>query len=222
MEEKQLTPAPINTETKLAQFIDEMTLGDYIKQVNSRVLTHTYWMYNCLCLLSYAIDDNWMRLEIVQGENKDRDDVIKALEEWMEPTNSMYIVQPDTSQPNTYRFYFAEGWENLTPAPIDGKNVTSDFTEAFHNGECMKRIDGKIHFEYFVLRDCLCEIVYTFGNHRFVVRPIAGGPKQESLCREYFQRIVDDMNGVNKSPGLSVKTFGNGTYGFYFSPETLE
>ena len=113
MEEKQLTPAPINEETKLAGFIDEMTLGDYIKKVDYRVRTYTYWVYNCLCLLSYAIDDNWMHLEIVQDEDKDRNDVIKALEQWMEPTNPMYIVQPDTSQPNTYRFYFAEGWAAL-------------------------------------------------------------------------------------------------------------
>ena len=52
MEEKQLTPAPINEETKLAWFIGEMTLEDNIKNVNYRVHTYTYWMCNCLCLLS--------------------------------------------------------------------------------------------------------------------------------------------------------------------------
>lgn len=222
MEEKQLTPAPINEETKLAGFIDEMTLCDYIKKVDYRVRTYTYWVYNCLCLLSYAIDDNWMHLEIVQGEDKDRNDVIKALEQWMEPTNPMYIVQPDTSQPNTYRFYFAEGWENLTPAPIDEKNVVSDFTEAFHNGEYMERTDGKIHFEYFILHDCLCVVHYTFGHHRFVVGPVEGDSNLKELCRKDIRRMVDAMNGINKSQGIWVKTFADGCYGFYFSPETLE
>ena len=33
---------------------------------------------------------------------------------------------------------------------------------------------------------------------------------------------VDDMNGINKSQGLLVKTFGEGEYGFYFTPECNE
>lgn len=222
MEEKQLTPAPINEETKLAKFIGEMTLEDYIKKVDYRVHTYTYWMCNCLCLLSYAIDDNWMHLEIVQGKDEDRNEVIKVLEQWMEPTKSMYIVQPDTSQLNTYRFYFAEGWENLTPAPIDGKNVALDFTEAFHNGEYMERTEGKQRIEYFILHDCLCVVHYTFGRHRFVVCPIEGDSRLKDLCRKDIRRMVDDMNGINKSQGLFVKTSADGCYGFYFTPETLE
>lgn len=219
---KQLTPAPINFETKLDSFIEDMTLCDYIKKIENRLHTYTYWCYNCLCLLSYAIDDNWMRLEVVTGEHEDRLDAKGHLEQWMEPNDPMYIVQPDQSQTNTYRFYYSDGWEHLTPAPIDQKNVVSDFTDIFHNDECLVRTDMKTRHEYFIYRDCLCEVIWTYGYHRFVVHPLQGEPNLKELCKSDFKRIIDEMNGINKSQGLLVKTFGEGDYGFYFTPECNE
>lgn len=214
-----LTPAPINQETKLDWFISEMTLDDYIKTIENRVHTITYWQYSCLCLLSYAIDDNWMRLDIIQGEPENREDVRKSFEKWMEPTNPMYIVQKDG---DTYRFYYSTGWENLTYAPIDDKNVVSDFTEEFHNGECLLRTDNHTRYEYFIHRDCLCEVVWTFGHHRFIVHPLYGHPVQKKLCRSDFNRMIDEMNNINIPQGLIIKTFEEGCYGFYFTPETQE
>lgn len=216
---KELTPAPINLESKLDSFIEDMTFGDYIKKVEHRVHTYTYWCSNCLCLLSYAIDDNWMHLEVVTGKPEDRQYAKNQLEQWMEPTSQMYIVQPDSSQKNTYRFYFADGWERLTPAPIDQKNVVSDFTDIFHNDECLVRTDMKTRHEYFIHRDCLCEVVWTYGYHRFSVHPLHGDPKMKDFCRTDFKKMIDEMNGINKSQGLFVKTLDEGCYGFYFTPE---
>ena len=34
--------------------------------------------------------------------------------------------------------------KNLTPAPIDNKNIVEDFTDDFHNGEFVEQVQGRV------------------------------------------------------------------------------
>lgn len=118
--------------------------------------------------------------------------------------------------------------QELIPAPIDNKNVMTDFTEVFHNGDCL-RISSPVgnkgdtqFYEYFVVENCLCCVNYCFGRNKFVayIQHFSTGYDYEKAER-YIQQCVEQLYHDNVTQELIVKKTANRVLGhvtceFYF------
>ena len=99
----------------------------------------------------------------------------------------------------------------------------TDFTEVFHNGECLSRSEGSHHFEYFVVEDCLCCVSYYYGLHKFNLEIIQGEQRNHIRCRHMLSEMVKELfpEWYQDSTELRVRQIDSTTYGFYFIEEEL-
>jgi len=107
--------------------------------------------------------------------------------------------------------------KQLTPAPIDNKNVMTNFTEVFHNGDYITRkgTNGRI-FEYFIVEDCLCVVSYMLGRNDFLVYPvILNHPSEAGKIYQYLDKCIGHIYHDNVAEELIVKKEGNCTYALY-------
>jgi hypothetical protein len=51
--------------------------------------------------------------------------------------------------------------------PIDDKNILTEFTEHFHNGDCLAHQQGKMIREIFIFLNRAWEVRYTYGKAVF-------------------------------------------------------
>ena len=119
--------------------------------------------------------------------------------------------------------------QELIPAPIDNKNVMTDFTEVFHNGDCLsisKPIGNLVHvkhvYEWFVVENCLCCVEYVFGLQWFrVYVQNSSTEENRDKANRYIQQCVEQLYHDNVTQELIVEkddTPGTlaSTYNFYF------
>ena len=112
----------------------------------------------------------------------------------------------------------------LYKAPIDNKSVLTDFTEVFHNGDCLCRKGaGGMTIEYFVVEECLCSVSYHFGHNRFrVCVEQFNNDLNYHRAVNYFQECINNLYHDNVTQELLVKKenipgiLKDGSYGFYF------
>lgn len=107
--------------------------------------------------------------------------------------------------------------KELYPAPIDNKNVLTDFTEVFHNGDCLTRKGNRGEvIEYFVIEDCLCSVSYFFGLSIFKVRVIFGSDNNKVRANHYIQECIKQLYHDNVTQELIVRQVRYCTYQFFF------
>lgn len=102
---------------------------------------------------------------------------------------------------------------NGIKANIDNKNVMEWFSEDFHGGRYIGRMNDKITCQVFYMDGCLCELSYRFRQNWFRCRIIEGSPEDVRKCFITIEKVVMSLNGDN------VKVIFNpmlGVYEFYF------
>lgn len=102
---------------------------------------------------------------------------------------------------------------NRLKANIDNKNVMEWFSEDFHGGTYIERVNDKTTYQAFYMDGCLCELSYRFGQNWFRCRIIEGSPEDVRKCSTTIEKVVMSLNGEN------VKVIFNpmlGVYEFYF------
>lgn len=117
----------------------------------------------------------------------------------------------------------------LYKAPIDNKNVLTDFTEVFHNGDCLSvtipvGTNGTTHtYEYFVVENCLCCVSYVFGLNWFRVEVQQhSSPENYEKAKRHIEQCIENLYHDNVLQELIVKKdcgpgiFKDCTYEFYF------
>ena len=102
---------------------------------------------------------------------------------------------------------------NRLKANIDNTSILEDFTDAFHGGRYIERMNDKITCQVFYMDNCLCEISYRYGQNWFRVRLIEGSPDDVCKCASTYEKVAMSLNSddvkVNFNPMLGV-------YEFYF------
>lgn len=107
--------------------------------------------------------------------------------------------------------------KELYPAPIDNKNVLTDFTEVFHSGDCLTRKGryGNV-IEYFVVEDCLCSVSYVFGASVFHVHVHFGIEQNKDKANHYIHECIKQLYHDNVTQELIVRQVRYCTYQFFF------
>jgi hypothetical protein len=86
---------------------------------------------------------------------------------------------------------------NRLKANIDNKNIMEWFTESFHGGTYIERMNNKTTYQVFYMDNCLCELSYRFGQNWFMFRIIEGSPDDVRRCTKTINKIIISMNGDN-------------------------
>jgi hypothetical protein len=100
---------------------------------------------------------------------------------------------------------------NRLKANIDNTSILEDFTDDFHGGRYIERMNDKITCQVFYMDNCLCEISYRFGQNWFMCRIIEGDPDDVRKCTTTIEKVVISLNSddvkVNFNPMLGVYEF---------------
>ena len=89
----------------------------------------------------------------------------------------------------------------LVRFPIDNKNILEDFTEVFHDDDCVEhRYKGFVK-QAFYFQGLLCQVSYLFGSAKFFVvctEKISTGLLDEikSEFKTRIEGLNDEDNGV--------------------------
>lgn len=95
--------------------------------------------------------------------------------------------------------------KELIPAPIDNKNILEDFTEVFHQDDCIEtRHQGVVKQAYWDDGN-LWVVAYCFGANWFHVRLVQEG----QLWRVSARRMRNAILSLNESPGIMVECRGD-------------
>ena len=109
-----------------------------------------------------------------------------------------------------------EGKE-LIPAPIDNKNVVTDFTDDFHYGEFVESAEHGVHRQAFWKCGALCVISYEFGNNWFDIQFVQATEQQAKAAAREIAKVM-----LAYRENFVIKEGPGGVYLIYFKPEDCE
>jgi hypothetical protein len=85
------------------------------------------------------------------------------------------------------------------------------FTEDFHGGTYIERVNDKITCQVFYMDGCLCELSYRYGQSWFMCRIIEGNPDDVRRCAFTYEKVALSLNSddvkVIFNPSLGVYEF---------------
>ena len=86
---------------------------------------------------------------------------------------------------------------NRLKANIDNTNILEDFSDNFHGGRYIERMNDKITCQVFYMDNCLCELSYRYGQNWFMCRIIEGEPDDVRKCTSTLEKVVMSLNSDN-------------------------
>lgn len=99
----------------------------------------------------------------------------------------------------------------LVRFPIDNKNILEDFTEVFHDDECVEFRHKGLVKQAFYFKGLLCEVSYLFGSAKFFVvctEKISDKLRAEILSE--FKTRIEGLNDEENGIRVEMKEFENG------------
>lgn len=82
--------------------------------------------------------------------------------------------------------------------PIDDKSIMTEFTEGFHEGNCLEDYRGCHRREEFELFGCKCDISYEYGKSWFRLRVLEGDEQGRLNCYNHFKNVVELFNSFDE------------------------
>lgn len=83
----------------------------------------------------------------------------------------------------------------LVRFPIDNKNILEDFTDVFHNEDCVEFRHNRFVKQAFYFQGLLCEVSFSFGSAKFFV--VCTENISTELRAEILSKFKTRIEGLN-------------------------
>lgn len=103
---------------------------------------------------------------------------------------------------------------NLTPAPIDNKNVMEEFADLFHHDSYMEHRERHTRHQAFWCEGVLVVLSYEYGNNWFSFKINTGNQADIDKVQAHIRKGICEITGQ-----LIVRHVGNNKYRFYHNPD---